>query len=54
MPYKESTSEGTQQVVEDIFKNQFGMKGDNLQWENCIRPAFGDALTTKNVARTQS
>jgi hypothetical protein len=47
MPYKESTSEGTQRVVEDIFKKQFGMDEENPQWSSCIRPVFGDALTTK-------
>jgi hypothetical protein len=47
MPYKETTNEGTQQVVEDIFEKQFGMKEDNAQWESCIRLIFGDALTTK-------
>jgi hypothetical protein len=47
MPYKESTSEGTQQVIDNIFENQFRMKEDNPQWRSCIRLIFGDALTTK-------
>jgi hypothetical protein len=47
MPYKESTTEGTQRVVEDIFEKQFGMDEENPQWSSCIRPVFGDALTAK-------
>ena len=47
MPYKESTCDGTQQVVEDIFEKQFEMNEENSQWTDCLRPVFGDALTAK-------
>jgi hypothetical protein len=46
MPFKESTNEGTQQILENVMEVQFGLKESNEQFKNKFRLVFGDCLTT--------
>ena len=47
--YKESTIEGTHQIIEDIFARQFKIDEKDKQWTNCLRLVFGDTLTTMRL-----
>jgi hypothetical protein len=49
MDFKESTNDGTKDIVEDIFNRQFKLGRNDKQWGDCFRIVFGDVLTTSRL-----